>query len=383
MIRHARCHLLLVLAVVVLAAGAIVPAGTAAAAPLSGGITPTKAPWVSRIWMSRGPSTGGNQVLVYGHHLAGVTSVRFGGVNATNLVVVDDSKLSVTAPPHAAGSVRLRVISPAGSTPPNRAYLYVEAPTIAGVSPATGSSDGGTTVTVTGTGFSNPDAPVVWVKFGGVKGTNVAVQNDTTLTVTAPAHVAANVRVRVALYPASSERSSAARYTYLQGPTVTQISPSFGRIAGGDTVAIEGSTLSGVTSVTFDGIPGTNLNVIDDTVLVIDTPAHGFGAVDVVVTSPNGSDTGVDAFAYTPTISSKSPYHGPTSGGTSVTIAGTSFTGATAVLFDTTPVSFVVNSDNQITAISPPHASGFVSVTIVTPNGTVIDPANTYPWIYD
>jgi sugar lactone lactonase YvrE len=75
----------------------------------------------------------------------------------------------------------------------------------------------------------------------------------------------------------------------------------------------------------------------------------------------------------TPTVSvtALSPNQGPIAGGTSVVITGTEFTGATAVLFGSTPAtSFTVISATQITAITPPSAAGLVSVTVTTPIGT-------------
>jgi len=62
---------------------------------------------------------------------------------------------------------------------------------------------------------------------------------------------------------------------------------------------------------------------------------------------------------------------GSTSGGTSVTLSGSGFTGATAVYFGGTAAwSFVVNSDGSITAYSPSHVAGTVNVTVVTAYGT-------------
>src|SRR5581483_1489702 len=76
-------------------------------------------------------------------------------------------------------------------------------------------------------------------------------------------------------------------------------------------------------------------------------------------------DTTVNAL---PAISSFTPTSG--SAGTSVTISGQNFTGATAVAFGGTPASdFVVDSDTQIRAdIASGTTSGTVSVT--TPVGT-------------
>jgi hypothetical protein len=84
-----------------------------------------------------------------------------------------------------------------------------------------------------------------------------------------------------------------------------------------------------------------------------------------------------------PVVSGVSPDHGPASGLTSVTIAGTGFTGATAMSFRAGEVPlnlcgqqpagvgwcFTVVSDTQITAISPPLPLGSWNVYVVTPNG--------------
>src|SRR5205814_3703918 len=74
-----------------------------------------------------------------------------------------------------------------------------------------------------------------------------------------------------------------------------------------------------------------------------------------------------------PTISSFTPGSGPV--GTSVTISGTNFTGASAVLFNGTSASFTVSSATAITATVPAGAtSGPISVT--TPGGTASSAAS-------
>jgi hypothetical protein len=67
-----------------------------------------------------------------------------------------------------------------------------------------------------------------------------------------------------------------------------------------------------------------------------------------------------------------SPPSGPVSGNTSVVIAGHDFTGAEAVRFGKAPATgFTVNSDNAITAVSPPSAQpGVVDITVTSAAGT-------------
>ncbi|MBS0655800.1 MAG: IPT/TIG domain-containing protein, partial [Verrucomicrobia bacterium] len=72
-----------------------------------------------------------------------------------------------------------------------------------------------------------------------------------------------------------------------------------------------------------------------------------------------------------PVITNVSPAFGPSSGGTSVAISGSGFTGTTAVDFGTTTAaSFIVNSDTSITAVSPAHSPQVVTLFVTAPSGT-------------
>jgi hypothetical protein len=72
-----------------------------------------------------------------------------------------------------------------------------------------------------------------------------------------------------------------------------------------------------------------------------------------------------------PTVVSVSPNTGLTSGGTVVSITGTSLTGATTVNFGgNAATSFTVNSATSVTATSPAGSAGVVDVTVTTPSGT-------------
>src|SRR5437016_14667707 len=67
------------------------------------------------------------------------------------------------------------------------------APTVSAISPSSGTSSGGTAVTLTGTGF----AVGATVSLGGTAATNVTVVSSTSLTATTAAHAAGVVNVVV------------------------------------------------------------------------------------------------------------------------------------------------------------------------------------------
>ncbi|MDO9326178.1 MAG: PGF-pre-PGF domain-containing protein [Methanoregula sp.] len=75
-----------------------------------------------------------------------------------------------------------------------------------------------------------------------------------------------------------------------------------------------------------------------------------------------------------PTVSNISPGSGPVAGGTSVTITGIGFTGATNVTFGSTAATSFTKvtaaDDSQIIAIAPAGTAGTVNVTVTNPYGT-------------
>jgi hypothetical protein len=167
------------------------------------------------------------------------------------------------------------------------------------------------------------------------------------------------------------------------GPIVKAIVPDHGPTSGGTVVTIKGVNVVGVTSVEFGSTPATNFNVRSQRVITATSPP-GVGTVDVVVTTSTGSSpiTSADQFTYEdlPTIQGLSPRSGATTGGTKVTISGSGFTGASAVTFGSTPaVSFIVDSDIAITAITPAEGAGKVDVTVTGTGGSSpVDPADEF-----
>jgi hypothetical protein len=88
-------------------------------------------------------------------------------------------------------------------------YQTTQAPTVTGVSPQTGEPSGGTTVTVSGSGFTNASA----VSFGGIAATAFTVDSGTQITATAPAGTG-TVDVTVTTPLGTSATSGADQFTY-------------------------------------------------------------------------------------------------------------------------------------------------------------------------
>ncbi len=155
-------------------------------------------------------------------------------------------------------------------------------------------------------------------------------------------------------------------------PTVTNVSPNTGPAAGATTVTITGSNFFVVTAVNFGSNPAASFTVNSPTQITATSPA-GTGTVDITVNAGGGpsAPSAADQFTYVPapTVTGVNPNTGPPGGGTSVTISGDNFTGATAVKFGANSAStFNVVSPAQIIATAP-AGTGTVDVTVTTPGG--------------
>jgi PKD repeat protein len=173
-------------------------------------------PTVTGVSPDAGPTTGGTLVTVTGTGFTGPTVVKFGGVAGTGLTVLSPTQISVRSPAHAAGTVNITVTTLNGTnanTTTNR-FTYVLPPAVTAVSPASGSTSGGTLVTITGTGLATART----VRFDGIAGTGMTVISASRITVRSPAHAAGTVNVTVSTAGGTSANSTANRFTYIAQP---------------------------------------------------------------------------------------------------------------------------------------------------------------------
>ncbi|AVT35937.1 IPT/TIG domain-containing protein [Plantactinospora sp. BB1] len=335
------------------------------------GLTPTS-----------GPTSGGTTVTITGTGLTGAVGVDFNGLPGTDFTIDPaGTTITVVTPPNPAGPALVEVVFPAGRvTAPTFSYV---APTITSIVPNTGPSTGGTSVTITGTGLTGATG----VTFGDNPGTDLVVDpSGTSLTVTTPPGAPGPVDVTVLIPGADAVAPNGFTYQAV-APTASAIDPDSGPQSGGQTVTITGTGfVPGDTTVTFDGVPATDVTVAPGgTSLTAVTPANAVGPAAVVVSTPGGSAAPLDytylADGSDAVVTGLDPTSGPTTGGTTVTITGTGFTGATGVTFDGVPgTGFTVNpAGTTITVVTPPNAAGPAEVALTFPAGTA--DAGTFDYV--
>ena len=224
------------------------------------------------------------------------------------------------------------------------------APTVTGVSPTSGPTGGGTTVTITGTGFTGATA----VKFGANNAASYAVNSNTQITATSPAGTAGAVDIAVTNNSLTSSTSSADQFTYVAAPTVSSISPTSGPAAGGTSVRITGTGFTGATgaaSVKFGSSNAASYTVNSNTQITAISPA-GTGAAHVTVTnnSATSATSSADRFAYvalaTPTLSASASSASP--------LFGVPFTLTATLSGATSPTGTVTFRDGAAVLASAP-----------------------------
>ena len=176
------------------------------------GSTPT----VSSVSPNSGPTTGGTPVTITGANFAAGATVMFGATAATNVVVVNSTTITATTPAGSIGAVTVTVTVGGLSGSLASGFSYALPPTVTNVSPNTGTTSGGTAVTITGTNF----AAGATVTFGAAAATSVVVVNSTTITAKTPAGSAGAVTVTVTVGAQNGSQTSG--YTYVVIPTVSK-----------------------------------------------------------------------------------------------------------------------------------------------------------------
>ena len=386
--------------------------------------------WCSTVW---NPTSAQTRIVTFSACLSSYTAAECAQNPFLQTVVTfDDYPPGISAPTTAACVVYC------GSSMTVDSWLWSPtAPTVTGIS-VTGSASpsgpitGGTSVTITGSGFVAGSTVDFLEESNGVPASdnvvlsvpvaNVTVNGPSSITAIAPAVTEGATYYVTVTTPAGTSAYNSANgvFTYQPtAPTVTGISPNSGLVGGGNAVTITGNGFLNNATVNFVeelngtlvsptvSIPATYVSVTTSTsITAVSPPVSTTGPYFVTVTTSDGtsspgtvcptyppsSGTQCDTFQYgmlAPTISSISVAgsgspSGPTTGGTSVTITGIGFVAGNTVTF----IQF-----NGVTGGSPNTTGYSVNASSVTVNEsgvtgtstmTVISPAvsSSGPYTY-
>jgi PKD repeat protein len=316
--------------------------------------------FVSSVSPNLGDSAGGQHVTVLGGGFAQPVRVTFGGAAAT-VVSVSPTQIVVITPSAAAAGVPVTVGQTASVAVMvtnhvnqvnqqmdsiDKGFTYAVGggggqPSVFAVNPASGGNEGGTRVTITGTGFAAP----VQVLFGtgtsasafnGVEATVVSVTPTQIVAITPAANGfgqnLTNMVVDVLVKEVNTGFSAigAQQFKYGTSVQITSMSSGSGSYLGGTRLTIFGSGFEGPVAVSFTftnpnvsvaqtvvAVSGTEIQIITSPAPLPTTcPKNGLissSSVQVVNITTGDSGTAAIGFNFqlpTPIISSLSPAHG-------------------------------------------------------------------------
>jgi phospholipase C len=167
-----------------------------------------EAPRVTAVSPASGPVGGGTAITISGTNLGGASAVAFGNAPARSFTVETATSIVAVSPAEASGTVDVTVTTRGGTSAVSAADRFKFTPTVNSVSPNSGSVAGGTTVTITGSGFA-PGSGATVFNFGATAARSVSCSSDAICTAVAPAHEAGTVDVKATVNKVASPKNRA------------------------------------------------------------------------------------------------------------------------------------------------------------------------------
>ncbi|GEM_PF-1629751 len=313
------------------------------------------------------PNIGGvgTVVNITGVNFETTTGVKINGTTAVFTVVNPTTINATVAVGTTTGPI---VVTTLGGTASSAPFTFVPVPTITSFTPATGPL--GQLVTITGTNLATTTS----VKFNGVNAAGFVVVNDTTVT----AIVAVGTTTgKITVATLGGTVLSVGNFTFIPAPTITSFTPAFGDVS--TVVAITGTTLTGATSVKFNGMAAASFTVVNATTINA-TVAVGTTTGPISVITPGGTGISASNFIFMPkpTITFFTPATG--GAGTVITIVGTNLSSTSSVKVGGVSIAYNVVNDTVVTAtVSSSTVTGSVAVTTLSGTATSTTPFTFIP----
>ncbi|TRY24504.1 VWA domain-containing protein [Brevibacillus sp. LEMMJ03] len=335
------------------------------------------APVITSVLNDNGHINGGETVTINGDKFRPGVKVTFGTNQATNVQLVNEKQITVTAPPGVQGDTTVTVVNDDGQKA-SAPYHYYAQPEVTSINPASGPLAGGNTITIYGKYFM----PGVTVKFGDASGS--VTRYDGYLKVVVPAGTAPGAVNLEIKNPDGTKVDVPNGYTYEAPPVIlpkiTALSPNSGLVSGNEYVYISGENFASGLKVYFGSYQATVTNYYSATSIKVKTPAVSqAGPVDVKIVNPDGQEaTLTNGFTYNPLppapapeVTSASPNNGLMAGGETVYVNGKNFENGLKVYFGSNEATLLSYLSNTQVKVKAPQSTveGPVDVSVVNPDG--------------
>jgi hypothetical protein len=335
--------------------------------------------------INTGSTVGGTLILIEGRDFSSGARLTVGGKPAVDVKIIKESPgrhiITAMTPPNEIGQKPVVITNPDGGAV-SSVFKYVVSPTVTGITPNFGTTEGDTDVIIDGTGFeTNPDK--IKVFFGGVQAA-VKSAASTRLVVTTPRNSAGFKDVTVintSDYGVFTQKSGFEYKLPPSGPIIEKIIPTSGPTQGGTEITVVGRDIRSGAVLTIGGrqVCVTNIQtVVEDgvykSIVKAVTPAGSAGEQEVKITNSDGS-CAVSPTPFTYKIPEKAlsvvsitPNRGSTTGGTPVTLYGANFVKEMQVsenIYRKTKVTIGGNECSDVII-----GDNLTTITVVTPGGS-------------
>jgi hypothetical protein len=328
-------------------------------------------PHLSAIAPSTGAAAGGTFVRITGQDFASSCWPFFGEVAAPEAIVRDANNITAVAPPHAAGTVDVRLLCTGNDALLAAAFTFTAAsdpsPQILNIAPPFGAP--GDIVTIEGTGFRPDDV----VSFENVAA-RVLDSTPDTHTVVVPNLPPGRASVTIG---SGTTVLATTGPLFIVGeaspPRISRVVPA--TAAAGAEIVLEGTSMRAPYTFAIEGLTMPLASLLP-TRAVVRIPASltpGTYPIAVMNAASQIATLGpaVNVRAEGVVVSTVAASCGATDGGIDVTITGSGFAAGAAVTFDDVPATNVLVVDaTRIQARVPANYAGAATITVKNPDGS-------------
>ncbi len=334
--------------------------------------TAVRVPTASAVSPARGPQSGGTRVTIRGSNFTEPAEVRFDGVSATSVVVLDEVSIAATTPPHPIGPVTVEVTTEGGTAELPDGFTFHREIRLDAIEPARIPDEGGVALTLTGKGFD--ENTIVLMDRRPIRGLRVV--SDTEMTGYSPRLTPGRPDVRVMNPDAEARRADVV--VVFGTPDLTGALPGYGPIGGRAAQEIQGDGLADAERVTFGATPAGAFTLETNALLSAEAPALAEGAYDLTVANDDASGTLAGGYiAFDPAapgiaVLGVQPARIAEGSSATVTVVGRRFGLSPQLAIDGVRVPLIEGNDNAVTVMLPQSlALGPHDVTVL--NGALQD----------